>query len=186
MRLNAAEWNKTYNSGSEYTYITDENIEKILSYLPPEQGSVAVDLGSGTGQLARELQARGFSVTGLDLSYEAVKKARNQSDPMDVHYEVADFETDFSPKFGPADLVTTKFVYAFIHDRQRFLRNVKSLLKPGGIFALINPLKTAAPDHKKHIALETEQIASELSDGFEPLDYYIDDGSEYFICKKLK
>lgn len=184
MRLNAGEWNKTYRSGEDYTPVTDENLDKIVGYLPENRGNIAVDLGSGTGHLARELQSRGFSVTGLDLSYDAVKLARNQSDPMDIHYEVADFETDFSPKFGPADLVTARLVYAFIQDRQRFLRNVKNLLKADGRFILVNPLKSAMPEHKKHIALETEQIAGELEGDFEMLDYYVDNDDEYFICKK--
>lgn len=183
-RLKAGEWNKTYRSGEDYTPVTDENLDKILEYLPENSGNIAVDLGSGTGHLTRELQSRGFSVTGLDLSYDAVKLARNQSDPMDIHYEVADFETDFSPKFGPADLVTARLVYAFIENRQRFLRNVRNLLKADGRFVLVNPLKSTVPEHKKHITLETEHIANELADGFEPLDYYIDDSSEYFICKK--
>mgnify|MGYP003393294444 CR=1 FL=1 len=185
MRLNADEWDKAYRSGEDYTPVTDDKLDKILGYLPENGGNIAVDLGSGTGHLARELQSRGFSVTGLDLSYDAVKRARNQSDPMDIHYEVADFETDFSPKFGPADLVTAKLVYAFIQDRQRFLRNVKNLLKANGRFALVNPLKSNVPEHKKHIALETEQIVRELEDDLEMVDYYVDDGDEYFICRNF-
>ncbi len=185
-KLNSTDWNREYRFGFDYTHITGENLDRILSFLPPNNAQkIALDLGSGKGQLARELHERGFSVTGLDLSYEAVKMARANSDPRDVHYEVADFETDFSAKFAAADLVTCRFVYAFIENRQSFLQSVRNLLKADGRFVVVNPLKSSVPDYKKGIALESRQVHSELADYFEIVDYYVEDDDEYFICKQL-
>lgn len=182
--LTPQDWDRAYIFGKDYTPITNESLDKILSYLPEDGGKIAIDLGCGTGQLVRELAQRGFVVTGLDRSTEAVRLAKSDNNTNSIKYEIVDFEMDFVEKQNQlADLITCKYVYAFIEKRSVFLRNVQNLLKPDSRFVIINPLKNTVPEHKKHITISSEKTKEELKEYFKLLDYYDDGSDEYFVCK---
>jgi ubiquinone/menaquinone biosynthesis C-methylase UbiE len=53
--------------------------DAILEQLRPERGSKYLDLGCGTGNYLAELAARGYAMTGLDLSEGMLRIAREKS-----------------------------------------------------------------------------------------------------------
>ena len=61
-----------YRDGSEAAGFVDA----LLQRLGPTPGSDVADLGCGAGRHARQLAARGFHVTGLDLSAGSIAEAR--------------------------------------------------------------------------------------------------------------
>lgn len=50
-------------------------VKPFLEICRPEPGSRVIDLGCGTGRAALQLQRRGFEVTGLDITRQALGRA---------------------------------------------------------------------------------------------------------------
>lgn len=133
-------WNDSYNKGFDYYQITDQGVNLILSKLPQE-ATIALDVGCGTGQLARQLHAAGLKVTAVDLSDTAIAKAKEQSPP-DIDFGTLDIENDSLKKLGTFDLITLKLVFAFIDDKNGLTAKLKGLLNPKGSLVIINPVIT--------------------------------------------
>ena len=51
-------------------------INKLIDHLNPSPGSYMLDMACGRGRHARCLVARGFDVTGIDLSTDSIIEAR--------------------------------------------------------------------------------------------------------------
>lgn len=101
-----------------------------------------LDVGCGTGLLARRLYDQGCSVLGVDVNPAAVRAAGELAVPADargrsLRFVEADFATDGPPGIegAPFDLVVCQLVLSIIGDaRQRahLLRHVREHLRPGG------------------------------------------------------
>jgi SAM-dependent methyltransferase len=101
----------------------------------------AIDLGCGTGTYSVWLAARGFHVTGVDISDEALALARQRATEAGAtcRFEAADL-------IAGADELGDDYGFAFewevLHhvlsaDRGRYLDNVAALLAPGGKYLLV-------------------------------------------------
>jgi SAM-dependent methyltransferase len=108
-------------------------------------GRRVLDIGCGTGKSFAPLLARGYEVTGCDLSEEMVDVARTKFDGLVEDIFVADMRA--LPTVGEFDLVTC------IDDALNYLlsdaelvaafRGVADVLAPGGVYAFdVNSLKT--------------------------------------------
>ena len=94
-------------------------VDRLIDRLEPARGASMLDLGCGSGRHARCLAARGFRVTGLDLSAGSLARARSQSRP-DVRY----VEQDMRQPFGTNafDLVFSLFTsFGYFEDARRSL-----------------------------------------------------------------
>jgi SAM-dependent methyltransferase len=92
----------------------------------------ALDLGTGTGTLARGLAERGWRVTGLDISADMVAAARHldAAAGVGVDYVVARSESTGLPP-SVFDLVCAGTCWHWF-DRPAAAREVHRLLKPNG------------------------------------------------------
>jgi SAM-dependent methyltransferase len=103
--------------------------DALLDDLAAMAGSTEVlDVGSGTGKVARGLAQRGLSVLGVELDPRMVAVARGHG----IDVEVAPFETwdDAGRRF---DLVTCGDAWHWIEPR-RGAEKVAHVLRPGGAF----------------------------------------------------
>ncbi len=106
----------------------------LLPRLP--QGAAILDLGCGTGNLARALWARGYRVMGLDISARMLREARV------VAPEVLFVQGDMRSFRFPGAFQAAIALFATINhivnpaDLPRVLRNVKENLVKGGWFLL--------------------------------------------------
>jgi SAM-dependent methyltransferase len=101
-----------------------------------------LDVGCGTGRLARRMHESGFSVTGVDISPDAVRAAREQDPGADSagpgpRFHVADFASARPPCIagGPFDVVVCQLVLSIVGDadqRITLLRHVRANLRQGG------------------------------------------------------
>ncbi|MFM9196169.1 MAG: class I SAM-dependent methyltransferase [Planctomycetia bacterium] len=101
-----------------------------------------LDVGCGTGRLARRMHEAGFSVTGVDISPDAVRAARDQAPAADSaargpRFHVADFASERQPCIagGPFDVVVCQLVLSIVGDsvhRNNLLRHVRDNLRQGG------------------------------------------------------
>lgn len=101
-----------------------------------------LDVGCGTGRLARRLHESGFIVTGVDISPDAIRAARDLALEVDpaassLRFHVADFASEPAPYIagGPFDVVVCQLVLSIIGDaanRKNLLRHVRDNLRQGG------------------------------------------------------
>ncbi|MBS0375233.1 MAG: class I SAM-dependent methyltransferase [Proteobacteria bacterium] len=91
-----------------------------------------LDVGCGTGWLCDQLSAFG-RVTGVDLSPESIAEARRRYPALE--FRAGDFEQlDLA---GPYDFVVSADTIAHVRDQPRFIDKIASLMRVGGIFALM-------------------------------------------------
>jgi SAM-dependent methyltransferase len=108
-------------------------VDALLAHLHPKSGAPLLDLACGKGRHSRQLNERGYEVTGLDLSAESVTAAQ-QFAHEHLHFHVHDMRDPLP--YGPFDFIFnlfTSFGY-FQHESENVvaLRNAKAALRPGG------------------------------------------------------
>lgn len=96
------------------------------------QGSV-LDIACGRGRNALYLAARGFTVTGIDISDQGLKMLRQEAANRNLAVELRqwDLESRVSLPQGPYDVISKFFYY-----QRSLLPVIKDTLKPGGIAVL--------------------------------------------------
>jgi SAM-dependent methyltransferase len=113
----------------------DYEIGKIIEYTKPTEQSVILDIGSGTGHHVSSLLAHGFKATGIDISPNMVKKAK-QNYP-DLDFRVADALDTMTFTSGAFTHITCLyFTIYYIQDKRTFFKNCMHWLMPGGFLAL--------------------------------------------------
>ncbi len=109
----------------------------------PPGGGKALDLGTGTGALARALAARGWRVTGLDRSERMLQAARSLGG--DVEFLQGDAEDTGLP--GASFALATAGTCWHWFDRPRAARECLRLLAPGGWLVVASLSWVSLPDN---------------------------------------
>ena len=104
--------------------------EGVLELLDVKPGERILDLGCGTGDLAKLIWEHGADVLGIDASPDMIAKAKAKYPELD--FSVAN-GTDFH--FDELfDAVFTNAVLHWIHDADGVIKSVYNVLKTGGRF----------------------------------------------------
>ncbi len=114
----------------------------MCSLLDIEAGTAVLDVPVGTGIIALELVARGASVTGVDLSREALDVARAQAHErgLALALHCRDMrDLPFESAFDVAINYWGSFGYFDDEGDDAFARAVYEALKPGGRFLIEVP-----------------------------------------------
>ncbi len=106
--------------------------------LEPPPGGRLLDIGCGTGRLANLLAARGYRVTGIDVSTAFLQIAEGDAACLNlktVEYGHQDMRTiGWEEEFDAALCYFTTFGYFSDIENADVLRRVARALKPGGRF----------------------------------------------------
>ena len=101
----------------------------------------AVDLGCGAGNHSIWLAKKGFNVTGIDISSEAIKIAKKQAEAAeaDCRFLMRDLLGDMSEFNQTFDFALDWELlhHVFPDDRPKYIENVHEILKSGGTFFLL-------------------------------------------------
>lgn len=105
-----------------------------------EKGSKVLDLACGFGRHTNELSARGYQVTGVDLSKEMLALGVRDAKKRGVFpsYLQADMRQPLFGKFDVALLMASSFGYFSDQENQRVLHNIARVLGPDGKLLLDN------------------------------------------------
>jgi 2-polyprenyl-3-methyl-5-hydroxy-6-metoxy-1,4-benzoquinol methylase len=106
----------------------------LLSAVPVGAGRV-LDIGCGDGQLTRQFAAQADCVVGIDLDSASIQLAIESTREPNIEYVCGDvLDHPFEP--GSFDAVVS---VATLHhmDTARGLRRFASLVRPGGVIAII-------------------------------------------------
>jgi len=120
-----------------------EEVQKISTLLAMKPGSRVLDLCCGNGRHSRQLAARGFIVTGVDLSSFLLKEATKKNKGGQITYLEADVRhLPFNEEFDYVLNLFTSFGYFEQEsENQKVFTSIYQALKPGGRFLIdfLNP-----------------------------------------------
>lgn len=149
----AIDWGKTALEYAQFRPGPPESFFKKLQALDVGlEGQSVLDLGTGTGVMARQLARLGCTVTAADVSAEQVQMARALADRegLSIDFCVSAAE---EPQFAPAafDVVTANQCFLYF-DREKVVPLILQYLKPGGVLVishfswlpLVSPLAKAS------------------------------------------
>ena len=127
-----------------------------------------LDIGTGPGTQAIQLAKIGFEVTGTDLSKSAIEKAKKISSK--VNFVTDDFMKSKLPDNEFDFILDRGCFHVFdVSQRQNYLRQLKRVLKDGGILFLkvmSDEEKDLSEDEGPH-RFSRQEIIDVFSDDFE-------------------
>lgn len=106
---------------------------RLVGLAEPRPGMVALDLASGTGDIALALAARGSRVVGLDITHRMLQRARDKTPPRAVTFVTGDMMALPFPD-ASFDLVTTGYGIRNVPRIEQAVTEIRRVLKPGGRF----------------------------------------------------
>jgi len=137
---------------------SDQIIHTILDYAEIHAGVHVLDVACGTGVLIGDyLQRQVASVTAIDISPEMARIAAGKFPQEQVTVICGDVETTaFDRQF---DRIMVYNAFPHFPDPQNLIKNLSSLLAPGGTLTVAHGMSRAAIDHRH------EGAASKVSIG---------------------
>jgi SAM-dependent methyltransferase len=120
----------------EQTMLEVDFLERSLGFKPAAR---VFDVPCGMGRHSLELAARGFRMTGLDLSPEMMEQARANASArgLDIEWVNADMRALApEPQFDAGFCLGNSFGYLEPQATRDFLKVVSRALKPGARFAM--------------------------------------------------
>jgi SAM-dependent methyltransferase len=115
---------------------TAEIVDRFVGFVMPRAGDPVLDLGCGSGAFAAELQRRGLSVVGLDLSRRLLRRGRATSPG--VRFVAGDAE-QLPFRAGTFAGVLLSGVVHHLPNPERLARETHRVLRPGGRFLAFDP-----------------------------------------------
>ncbi len=111
--------------------------EAELNVLGDVRGKDILEIGCGGAQFGIELAKRGARLTGIDLSDEQVRHARQHAKAAGVDYTVVRGNAEDLSRFKDSsfDIAVSDFALGFL-DLDRLLPEIARVLRPGGFCAL--------------------------------------------------
>ena len=114
----------------------DSANDALLSSLGVRAGQVVVDIGTGTGSLARAAARRGAKVHAVDVSQAMLRRARERAEAeglLDIAFHHAGF-LGFDLPAGSADWAFSQMALHHLPDfwKQTALLRIAAFLRPGG------------------------------------------------------
>jgi SAM-dependent methyltransferase len=107
----------------------------LAARVPPGARSV-LDVGCGDGFLAARLAERVPTVVGLDIDEAVLDRARTRFPALNIRWRRDDALTAALPE-APFDAVVSNAAFHHFDDPQAALARLGSLLRPGGVLAVV-------------------------------------------------
>lgn len=148
----------------------DRARESLLRRLSSQPGDQFLDLGCGTGTFATRLKQRfpAVEIVGLDPDPKALARARRKAERahLSIHFDQG-FGESLSYPQARFDAVFSSFVFHHLQEqnREKTLREVRRVLKPGGSFYLMDFEASQSSGHGFFCIFHSTE---RLSDNTEP------------------
>jgi len=142
-------WNERYRVGA---YADREHPSPwLVSCLPRAPLGRALDVACGAGRNALFLAERGYAVTGVDISREALSRARRSARTRGLDVEWIEHDLDVGPGVeGPFDVIV---LIRYVH--LALLERLCRELAPGGCLVV-----------EEHLATERDDVAGPRNPAF--------------------
>jgi demethylmenaquinone methyltransferase / 2-methoxy-6-polyprenyl-1,4-benzoquinol methylase len=110
---------------------------RVVDLAAPRRGSRALDLATGTGDIAFALAARGARVTGLDITLRMIELARAKHDRAAAAFLVGDMLALPFPS-ASFEIVTTGYGLRNVPHLEMAIDEIHRVLAPGGRFVSLD------------------------------------------------
>ncbi len=104
---------------------------RLIDLASPRPGARALDLATGTGDIAFALAAHGARVVGLDITFRMIELARDKVAPRTLGFLVGDMLALPFPS-ASFDIVTTGYGLRNVADLVAAIDEIHRVLTPGG------------------------------------------------------
>ena len=113
----------------------DYEILQWIKHTQPNEQTVVLDIGSGTGHHVSSLKAHGYDATGIDISPSMVTRAKENYP--DLKFQVSDaLNSSIFPQESFTHITCFYFTLYYIQNKQLFFENCIRWLTPGGFLAV--------------------------------------------------
>ncbi|MRT15759.1 class I SAM-dependent methyltransferase [Vitellibacter sp. q18] len=146
-------------------------MNRLTAFLALKPKDTILDLACGRGRHAKYLYKQGFTVTGVDLSEESIRYAKQYEKP-NLHFQVHDMCLPYPEKFDAVFNLFTSFGYFEKEsDNLRTIKAIKAELKAGGygVIDFLNvelAIKNLIPSEKKKVGNIVFNITKRVEDGY--------------------
>jgi ubiquinone/menaquinone biosynthesis C-methylase UbiE len=165
-------WNDIFRNGLGFARQPNRLLVEVVKGKKP---GTALDVAMGQGRNALHLAAQGWKVTGIDISDEGIRIAREEATKRKLALETVNVNID-EYDFGKNkwDLVT--MIYA--GNKEAWIEKIKPSLRPGGLFVV--EFFAQGPDDDGGFA--PGQLAKLFATGFEILrDEVVEDAPDWAL-----
>lgn len=115
----------------------DYEFSEILGITKPNNKSVILDVGCGTGNIVNLFNEKGYNIIGVDKSSHMVKKTVEKFPELKGKIITGNvLKTQLFPPFYFSHILCLYFTIYYIDNKTLFFENVFDWLKPGGFFIL--------------------------------------------------
>ena len=151
-------WSRIVGLSSQYAL---ELQRALLSFLTSDPGSALLDCGCGDGaftiQIGRSLAAK--RIVGVDIFEPALVQARATG----IDAVEADLNRSLPLESNSFDVVTGNLIIAHLYQTDRFLREVRRVLRPGG-YCVLTTTNLSALHNILFLLLGWQPLMAEVSD----------------------
>jgi ubiquinone/menaquinone biosynthesis C-methylase UbiE len=141
---------------------------------PPPDGAVVLDVGTGTGTLARAALERwpNVEVIASDAAAGMLAVARERTADVDgSRLRLVEGAAGALPLAdGSVDLVVSSFVFQLVPDRLAALRDIRRVLRPGGIVSYVTWIDGEDQDFEPRIEFDEAVLELEIEEPNEGSD----------------
>ncbi len=147
----AEDWDRDHAGDEWWTH----EIGSFLDHIPA--GGSILDIGCGPGHKSKYFTDRGFAVTGIDVSPEFIRIAREHAPA--AHFETGDMRTPGELGFFDGVFFCASLLHIPKAEAARVIGNGAALLKSGGaMYVSVKEQRTDKPE---------EEIVAEADYGYE-------------------
>ncbi|MBB6523645.1 class I SAM-dependent methyltransferase [Pseudoteredinibacter isoporae] len=128
-----AQWWHEQHQNSQYGLVQCERALRLVADQEGFSGGAALDVGCGAGgRFVRMLEEKGFVITGLDVSAEMIRLAKEQHPQHHFyHQDICDWQTEERFDF----ILAWDSLFCLPYEQQLpVLEKLCACLNPGGIF----------------------------------------------------
>lgn len=124
--------------GNHKTLTYGEHLARYQSVLSSVKGKTVVDIASGAGYGTNLIAKHAKLVTGIDYSIEAIEYSKKLYKAKNLKFVQGDAQ-NIPIKDSSIDVVVSLETIEHIHDPEKFVKEVKRILKPSGQFIVSTP-----------------------------------------------
>ena len=112
-------------------------IRQLITYLQPPQHSRMLDVACGKGRHSRALAEMGFDVTGIDLSFSSIRKAK-ETEEDNLHFFQHDMRLPFWIRYFDYvfNFFTSFGYFSTLREHNNAIRTIAQSLKHNGVLVL--------------------------------------------------
>lgn len=102
-----------------------------------EEGDRILDSGCGNGQYTYFLHKEGYKAWGVDISHNAIHKAKQSYPEVEFYVRSLEEKLPFDDKYF--DAIWSNQVIEHMFDVRVYMQEMSRVLKPGGVFIITTP-----------------------------------------------